>query len=200
MKRFHKAKIQNSEATKYRWAFRMLIISMSLSIFFGYLSQTLLSTLGAIVASISIAFFIFISVLFDMIGIAAASADIETFETWQKTGVAGAKIGYKLCINSEKVCSFCADVVGDICSTLCGAGGACVVVSLTKNLSNINIETLITIFISALIAGLMVFFKALMKAKTLKNANKIILKLGLIFEKTIYKEKKIKNFDKNIDK
>ena len=63
---------------------------------------------------------------------------------------------------------------------------------ITKNLNNINIETLITISISALIAGLMVFFKALMKAKALKNANRIILKLGIILEKTIYSEKKLK--------
>lgn len=192
MKRYHKVKIENSETIKYRWAFRMFFISISLSIFFGYLSQTLLSTLGAIIASLSIIFFIFVSVLFDMLGIAAASADVEVFEKWKYDGIKGANIGYNLCLNSEKLCSFCADVVGDICSTLCGACGACIVVSVTKNLNNINIETLITISISALIAGLMVFFKALMKAKALKNANRIILKLGIILEKTIYSEKKLK--------
>ena len=190
MKRYHKVKIQNSETVKYRWAFRMFFISISMSIFFGYISQTLLSNLGAIIASVGILFFIFISVVFDMIGIAAASADIEVFEKWEKEGVNGARIGYKLCTNSEKVCSFCADVVGDICSTLCGAGGACIVASLTKNLKNLNLITIITILISALIAGLMVFFKALIKAKTLKNSNKIILFLSLILEKTIYREKK----------
>lgn len=174
----------------------MFFISISLSIFFGYLSQTLLSTLGAIIASLSIIFFIFVSVLFDMLGIAAASADVEVFERWKYDGIKGANIGYNLCLNSEKLCSFCADVVGDICSTLCGACGACIVVSVTKNLNNINVETLITISISAMIAGLMVFFKALMKAKALKNANRIILKLGIILEKTIYREKKLKKDEK----
>ena len=190
MKRYHKVKIKNSETIKYRWAFRMFFISLSMSIFFGYISQILLSTMGAIIASISIVFFIFLSVVFDMIGIAAASSDIEVFEQWEKEGLSGAKAGHHLCVNSEKVCSFCADVVGDICSTLCGAAGACVVASLTKNFASINLITIITIMISALIAGFMVFFKALMKSKTLKNANKIILKLGLIFEKKIYKKKK----------
>lgn len=193
MKRYNKIKIQNSEVTKYRWAFSMFFISLSMSIFFGFISQTLLSNLGAIIASLCIIFFVFVSVIFDMVGIAAASADIDVFERWVKDDVFGAKTGYNLCSNSEKVCSFCADVVGDICSTLCGASGACVAVTITKNFANINASTIITIIISGLIAALMVFFKAVMKTKTLKNSNKIILKLGAMLEKTIYKQKKKEN-------
>lgn len=192
MKRYNKVKIQGSETIKYRWAFRMLFISLSMSIFFGFITQTLLSTMGCIVASIGIVIFIFLSVIFDMIGIAAASADLEVFEKWNREKVEGSKVALHLCVNSEKVCSFCADVVGDICSTLCGAGGACIVTAITKNVTNINIITIVTILMTALISGLMVFFKALVKARTLKNSNKIILKLGLILEKTIYREKNIK--------
>ena len=168
-----------------------------MSIFFGFITQTLLTNLGAVVASIGIAFFVFLSVMFDMIGIAAASADREILEKWESEGRDGAKTGVKLCINSEKVCSFCADVVGDICSTLCGAGGACVVASITRNVKNLNIITIVTILMSALIAGLMVFFKALVKARTLKNSNKIILKIGYLMEKTVCREK-LSKIDKKL--
>ena len=163
---------------KYLWAFRMFFIAISLSLFFGFISQTLLTNMGIIIASIGITFFILISVIFDMLGIAAASADIEVFEKWSKEKLKGAEIGLRLCRNSEKVCSFCADVVGDICSTLCGAGGACIVVSLTNDINNIKIVMLISISVSALIAGITIFFKAIMKEKALKNSNKIILKLS----------------------
>ena len=190
MRRYQKAKIQSSEIIKSKWAFKMLFLSMSLSVFFGYISQTMLSNMGIIIASVGIIFFVVLSVIFDMIGIAVASADIDIFEKWISENVKGSKVGLKLCKNSEKVCSFCADVVGDICGTLCGAGGACIIASATKSVSNSHIIILISVLTSALIAGLMIFFKALMKTTALKNANKIILKIGKILEKTIYREKK----------
>lgn len=170
----------------------MFFIAISMSLFFGFLSQTLLSKMGVIFASVGICFFIFISVVFDMLGIAAASAEIEIFDRWAKDGIKGAKVGLKLCQNSEKVCSFCADVVGDICSTLCGAGGACIVLAITGNIENAQLIMLTSISTSALIAGLTIFFKALMKERALKHSNKIILKLGIFLEKTIFKEKKKK--------
>ena len=184
MKRYYKIEIQNySRAKKIIWAIKMFFIAISLSLFFGFISQTLLSSMGIIVASIGITIFIFFSVLFDMIGIAATSADIEIFKKWIKENKKGASTGYILCKHSEKVCSFCADVIGDICSTLCGAGGACIVVTLTQNLYNNHLIILISISVSALIAGITIFFKALMKEYALKNNNKIILKIGKILER-----------------
>ena len=174
----YKVKICKIKGNKYRWAFRMFFIAISLSLFFGFISQTLLTNMGIIIATLGISVFIFFSVIFDMIGIAAASADINVFEKWEKENIIGADLGVRLCNNSEKVCSFCADVVGDICSTLCGAGGACIVVALTKDLVNNRIIILISISVSALIAGITIFFKALMKERALKNSNKIILKLA----------------------
>lgn len=194
MRRYNKTAIQSySGAKKYRWAFRMFFIAISMSMFFGFISQTLLSKMGIFVATIGICIFIFISVVFDMLGIAAASADREVFERWAQEGIKGSKVGLKLCKNSEKVCSFCADVVGDICSTLSGAGGACIVVAFTISVKNGNLIMFISIMTSALIAGFTIFFKALMKEKALKSSNKIILKLGLFLEKTIFKEKSLKN-------
>jgi CBS domain containing-hemolysin-like protein len=190
VKRYHKAKIQSNEIAKYRWAFRMFFISISLSVFFGFLSQTVLSNLGILFASIGIMFFIFVSVIFDMVGIAVASADIDVFEKWKNENIKGARVGLKLCINSEKVCSFCADVVGDICGTLCGAGGACIIAAATKNAADGNMVVIVSVLMSAVIAGLMIFFKAIMKSRALKNSNKIILKIGRIFEKLFYREKK----------
>ena len=190
MRRYNKVTLQNYKGVrKYKWAIKMFIIAISMSLFFGFISQTLLSKMGAVVAIIGIGIFIFFSVAFDMLGIAVASTDIEVFKQWQQNNEKGAVVGLLLCQNSEKMCSFCADVVGDICSTLCGAGGACIVASLTMNMYNSNAILLISILVSALIAGVTIFFKALMKEYALKNSNKIILKLGKFLEKTFFKEK-----------
>ena len=164
----------------------MFFIAIFMSLLFGFISESVISTSGIILASCIIFLFIFIAVIFDMIGIAAASADIEIFEIWERKGVRGAKKGIMLCNNSQKVCSFCADVVGDICSTLCGAGGVAIASLLTKNLQQNKYIMFISIFTSALIAGLTIFFKAIMKEKALKDSNKILLKLGkflTIFDK-----------------
>ena len=186
MKRYSKAQIQNYKgAKKFAWAIKMFFIAISLSLFFGFISQTLLTSMGIAVATIGISIFIFFSVIFDMIGIAAARADIDVFKIWIKENRKGALTGLILCKHSEKVCSFCADVVGDICSTLCGAGGACIVVALTENIYNNHILILISISVSALIAGLTIFFFFFMNKYALKNCNKIILRLGKILERFI---------------
>ena len=190
MKRYNKTTIQAYKGIKkYRWALNMFLIAICMSLFFGFISQTLLSKMGAIISILGICVFIFISVLFDMLGIAVASCEEEIFKDWVKEGIKGSKVGLNLCKNSEKMCSFCADVVGDICSTLCGAGGACIVANLTKQVYNSNIVLLTAISVSAIIAGITIFFKALMKEYALKNSNKIILKLGILLEKTMFKEK-----------
>ena len=184
-----KVKIENYDNRRnYRWAFQTLVLSISLSIIFGLLSQTLLTKLGVIMAIVGICFFIIISVIFDMFGIAVASADEKLFLNWRKEGKFGASAGLHLCENSEKVCSFCADVVGDICSTLCGAGGACVVVALTKEIQNPTSILAISTLVSAFIAGITIFFKALMKEYAITNSNKLILKAGRFIEKHFTKK------------
>ncbi len=200
MKKNFKISILNySGSKKYKWAFKMFIIALCMSLFFGFVSQTLLTSMGVVVACVCISVFIFFNVLFDMLGIAVASADIEIFKKWNKENVKGASAGLMLCNNSEKMCSFCADVVGDICSTLCGAGGACVVASISSMLKNANLIILVSIAVSALIAGITIFFKAIMKEKALNHSDSIILKLGVLLESTLYKEI-LKNDRKNIDK
>lgn len=179
MKKYRVVKIESfSGAKKYLWAFKMFLLAIFMSLLFGFVSEMFISSAGLIVAILIICVFIFLSVLFDMIGIAAASADIEVFKRWERLGIKGAKRGVYLCDNCEKLCSFCADVVGDICSTLCGAGGATIVSLVTKNLKQTGCVILISITTSALIAGMTVLFKAIMKERAMKKSNKILLKLS----------------------
>lgn len=187
---------QSLRIKHYRWAFKMFVLSICLSSLFSLLSQSVLSQLGAIFAGVMIVLFIFISVIFDMIGIAVTSADEEYFELQTAKQVAGADVGMRMIKNSEKVCSFCADVVGDICGILSGAGGACVIMSIAKNISNPNVVVIISTLVSSLIAGLTILSKALMKERAIKNANKIILRLGKILDKIFFR-KSVKNVDKD---
>ena len=178
-----KIEIQSLTSKKYLWAFKMFLVSICMSLFLGFISQTILTKMGIIFAIIVITIFVFLSVIFDMLGIAVASADLNVLKSWEKENKTGASVAVRLCENSEKVCSFCADMVGDICSTLSGAGGACIVVAITNELTSANIIMLVSIITSALIAGITIFFKAIMKERALKNSNKIILDLGKFLNK-----------------
>jgi len=189
MKKYGKV-VSQSTSHNRRWAVKVLFLSMSLSLIFGFLSQTVLSSIGAVMAILCIILFIAISVVFDMFGIAVESADEEQFLKWNKENIKGARVGLRLCKNCEKVCSFCADVVGDICSTLCGAGGACVVVALCQKITSPSLIILISVSVSAVIAGTTIFFKALMKTHALTKSNEIILRLGKLLEKTLFRDKK----------
>ncbi len=177
------AKIQSLEIKRYRWAIKMFVVSVCLSSIFSIISQSILSTLGVVVATILILLFIAISVIFDMIGIAVTSCEEEYFLKLIREKQPGAQVAQKLCQNSEKVCSFCADVVGDICGILSGAGGACIIMTLSKNISSPSITVLISTMVSSLIAGLIIFCKAIMKGRAIKNANHIILKIGRLIER-----------------
>ena len=183
MQKDKKAKIQSIEFKRYRWAVKMFVVSICLSSIFSLLSQSILSTLGAAIAAVLILVFISISVAFDMIGIAVTSCDEDYFLKLVEKKHPGAQVALKLCRHSEKVCSFCADVVGDICGILSGAGGACVIMSLSKNISSPSIVVLISTLVSSLIAGLTIFFKAIMKGRAIKHANRIILRLARVIEK-----------------
>ena len=194
-----KVKTTALEVKRYKWAFKMFIISLCLSSLFSLFSKTVLSQLGAVIACFTIALFIFISVVFDMIGIAVTSADEDFFKTQLAQNVPGSEVALRLKKNYEKVCSFCADVVGDICGILSGAAGACIILSLARNISHPSIVVLISTLVSSLIAGLTILLKALMKGHAIKNANKIILKLGRIIDK-IFFYKRNKNCKKTVDK
>lgn len=122
-----------------------------------------------------------------MVGIAVTSASREYFINNKKNG---AGIGLLLVDNSEKVCSFCADVVGDICGILSGAGGASVILSFQNIIQNQTAMVMISTLVSSLIAGVTIFGKACMKGKAIRNANKIILNVGCFCEKIFFRKNK----------
>ena len=65
-------------------------------------------------------------------------------------------------------------------------------VTLSKVWQGENLMMVLSIVVSALIAGVTIFCKALMKAKAINNANEIILKIGVMLEKMSRKRKKKK--------
>ena len=166
---------------KYKWAIKIFFLSISLSIIFSVISQSLFPKLSILLSIMVIFFFIVLSVVFDMIGVAVASIDKGSLEKYKK--MRGYRSANLLCNNTEKVSSFCCDVIGDICGILSGAGG----VSLVLNMKITDQSTyfVVTCIISSLIAGLTIFGKAIMKTYAVKNCDKVMIKTGKIMEMSL---------------
>ena len=182
--------------SRYRWAVKIFVLAICMSALFSMLSQTILSSMGIVMAVITIIFFIVVSVIFDMVGVAVTCTSEEYFI--ERVGKEkGASVALSMKRNSEKVCSFCNDVIGDICGILSGASGACVILSITKHIDGSAVVVLVSSLVSALIAGLTIFSKALMKSYAIRNANNFILKIGRMLENSIFYKKIKKTVDKN---
>ncbi len=175
------------------WAWKTFILSICLSILFSMLSQSLFPSLPVFLSLFIILFFIVISVIFDMIGVAVTSTDLENLE--KHSSDKGFKTAKKLCLNTDKVSSFCGDVVGDICGILSGAGGVSLVVNL--HILNPSVYFLITCLVSSLIAGLTIFGKAVFKRYAVDNCESVVLYIGKILENNIFSFKKFEKNKKN---
>ncbi len=161
-----------------RWAYKTFILSISLSIVFSVLSQSLFPNLSIFWSVFIIVFFITIAVIFDMIGIAVASLDEKMLQKFEEHS--GYKTAMTLCKNTEKVSSFCGDMVGDICGILSGAGGVSLV--LNMRIYEPSVYFIVTCLVSSLIAGLTIFGKAVMKGYAVEHCDVVVMKTGQILE------------------
>ncbi len=173
-----KVKVSSKRSKWYIWPIKIFFLAFALSLVFSIGSEYLTSATGIIVSILIIVLFIAIAIVTDMIGVAVTACTIEPFTAMASRKVKGAKEAMLLIKNADKVASLCADVIGDVCGILSGAAGAAIVVKVTANLSSNAGVILVASLVSAFIAGLTIFGKALGKKFSLDNCNKIILLVG----------------------
>ena len=163
---------------KNRWIFIITILAFCITIVFSLISSIILSDLGLIFGILVIFVFIFLGVLFDMIGISVASCSIKPFYAIASKRIKSAKVSIDLINNSAKVSSFCNDVIGDICNIISGSAG--IVVS-TDIANKYNFNSSITILIiTSLIAAFTIGGKAYGKDIAINNNEKIVNKFSKI--------------------
>lgn len=172
-------KIKNSggkngkKRKKNFWPLKVLIITLVLSFAFSLLAQVVLDGTGLAIAIVVVLVFVIASILFDIIGVATTSADIQPFLAMSARKVKGAKMAVKLVKNAEKVSSVCADIIGDICGIVSGACGAVIAVKVALSASGFG-EILISVVVAALIAAVTVTGKALGKTIAVKKSNDVV--------------------------
>ena len=162
----------NKEKINWKWIITIVIVSFLISIFLSFISQMTVSRLPLIVGIIVTLLFIFLGILFDIIGVSVTSADEAIFHSMNSRKVKGANIAVKFKKNADKVSSFCCDVIGDICGIISGAAGTAITAILV---TSFNFDLLITgLIVAAVIASLTIGGKAIGKSFAI-NKSAIIL-------------------------
>lgn len=122
-----------------------------------------------------------VNILFDVIGVAVTSADETPFHSMAARKVPGAQDAIRLLRNAERVSSICNDVVGDICGVVSGSASATISVQLLTHFE-FSWPTVVSLLMSALVAGLTVGGKAIGKTFAVNSSTAIVHFTG----KTIY--------------
>lgn len=161
-----------------KWIVRVSFISFILTIFLSGSSSVILSSVNIYVGVFIVFLFIMTGVIFDMIGIAVASADQKPFHSMASKQVRGAKTAIKLIKNAEKVSSFCNDVIGDICNIISGSVGAVIIIAIaTKYNFDLALASLLG---TSVIASLTVGGKAMGKSFAINKSEVIIYEFAKV--------------------
>ena len=134
---------------------------------------------GIVVAFLILFVIVLIGILFDVIGVAVTSADEKPFHSMAARKVAGSLEAIRLLRNAERVSSICNDVIGDICGVISGSASATIAVQILNN-AEFAWPRMITLAMSALVAGLTVGGKAIGKTFAIRSSTEIVSFVGRI--------------------
>ena len=169
------------------WPLIVTILAFTISLLFSFMSESVMPKVGIIVGIMILILFIFIGIIFDMIGVAVTSSNEEPLHAMSSKKIKGAKKAVSFKKNADKVSSFCNDVIGDICGIISGSAG----VSVARGLaSTFNLNIFYTgLIVTALIAALTIGGKAFCKRIAIYNNHKIVYMTAKVISKFEKKKK-----------
>ena len=156
-----------------RWVVTIFFVTILVSGAISLLSDYIMSVSGIVVAFLILMAIILIGIIFDIIGVAVASADEKPFHSMAARKVPGAQDAIKLLRNAERVSSICNDVVGDICGVVSGSASATIAAQVLNHFE-FGWPQIVSLAMSALVAGLTVGGKAIGKTFAMNSCTKII--------------------------
>ena len=171
--------------TNYSWIIKIVLIAFVISIIFSLVSEVAIPNLNIYFSIILALIFIFIGVIFDMIGVAITAADIAVFNSMASKKKRAAKTAIWLKKNADKVSTFCNDVIGDICGIISGSTGAVIAINMSNAFKFNGLIT--TIIVMSIISAITIGGKAIEKTYAINNSNKIVYRFACII--SIFKKR-----------
>ena len=171
--------IKRERLKMIRWVITIFFVTILISGIISLVSDEVMANSSVAVAFVILLAIILLGIVFDIVGMAVATADEKPFHSMAARKVPGAQESIRLLRNAERVSSICNDVVGDICGVVSGSASATIAVQMLNNLNTGN-ETWIPLVMSALVAGLTVGGKAIGKTFAVHSCTKIVHGVGKI--------------------
>lgn len=160
-----------------RWVVTIFFTTIFISGIISLISDEIMAVSGIAVAFVILLAIVLIGIIFDVIGMAVASADEKPFHSMAARKVPGALEAITLLRNAERVSSICNDVVGDICGVVAGSASATVAVQIVQNFE-FSWPNMVSLVLSALVAGLTVGGKAIGKTFAVNSCTSIVHNVG----------------------
>ena len=156
------------------WIVVAFLISFFITAILSAASDKVVDALPLFIAAAVLIGIISLGIIFDIIGLAVATADISPFNSMAARRLKTGQKAVWLINNAEKVSSFCNDIVGDIAGVVSGATGAGIALKLFTELDT-DIAFLLTLALTSLISAVTVGGKAMGKSVAIKHSTKIVL-------------------------
>ncbi len=170
---------KKGKQTRTKWIITIFLLTIAISAVISFCSTQLMAVSAMAVAFVILLVIVLIGILFDIIGVAVTSADEKPFHSMAARKVVGAQEAIRLLRKADKVSSICCDVIGDICGVVSGSASAAIVAQILANF-DFSIPQLITLGMSALVAGLTVGGKAIGKGFAIGSSTQIVHLVGKV--------------------
>jgi CBS domain containing-hemolysin-like protein len=166
-----------------RWSVLISLVTFILACIFTVSSSSILDGVSWGVGMLIVIFLILIGIIFDVLGLAAASANEVPFHGMASEKVNGSKQAIYIVRNADRFSNFCNDVIGDITSVISGAAITVVVIKLLNSFGEGDefLRTMVTVVFTAIVSALTVGGKAMGKSFAIHFSTEIVLFIGKIF-------------------
>lgn len=162
--------------TDIKWVLIIMALAFSISVVMSLISELVIPNTYMAISIFLVLFFVFLGIIFDIIGVAVSTSDDKVFHSMAAKKVFGAKRAIKFINKKDKVSSFCNDVIGDICGVISGSCGLAIALKLSSIL-NCN-SIIVTVIITSIISSLTIGGKALGKSFAVNKGEKIVFEFS----------------------
>ena len=169
---------KDKQKTDFRWLLLVIVLSFVISFGMALISELIIPNSFITISIFLVLIFIFLGIIFDMIGLAVATADSKVFHSMSTKNVKGAKQAIIFINNKDRVASILNDVVGDICGVVSGSCGLAISLKLGSLMGYDKILT--TVIVTSIISALTIGGKAFGKTIAINNCNTIVFEFSKI--------------------
>lgn len=162
-----------------KWVTTIFLVTIVISGTISLISDEVMESSSLAVAFLILLVIILVGIVFDIVGMAVATADEKPFHSMAAKKVPGAQESIRLLRNAERVSSICNDVVGDICGVVSGSASATIAAQVIGSFS-FSWPQVVTLLMSALAAGLTVGGKAIGKSIAVDSCTEIVHMVGRV--------------------